>query len=43
MKCPKCGSEMLEVNKKWSNDTWHQVGWLCWKCGYEEKVQGEGA
>lgn len=39
MKCPKCGMEMLEQNMKALNGTWHQIAWVCWKCGHEEKVK----
>jgi len=43
MKCPKCGSEMVDRLPR-KNGMGHKIGdliltyWLCMTCGYEEKV-----
>lgn len=37
MKCPKCGSEMIDV-RDWDENN-PDLKWYCRECGHEEKVK----
>jgi len=39
MKCPKCGIKMFTRERGNFDGSWTMEGWVCYKCGHEEKVK----